>query len=127
MDWSSEDDFDLLRRALALAPELYAAAALVKRARSAAPSYPLEGPPSLIRLLGAEERLVVGGHVIGSADIQRYVPAVWFPIADEDALLRTCHLALVACREEAVARRAGTRREHAAAPQLRFIDADGRC
>jgi hypothetical protein len=112
------EDVGLLQHVLELVPDLLAVALAAKRAKAMGLTFPVERVEDLFQVLGEEESLSVGRHVLGRQAISRFMPEGFFPIQDEDQLLRRSYVAMVACREEQQVPGAAKRQAQAVAPPV---------
>jgi hypothetical protein len=90
------EDFEILDLALDQNQELRLCAGVVKAARKAGLKYPLESNKVLQGLV-PKKKMMVEGHQLRAALIERYMPKEYFPINDERELIARCYVALVRC------------------------------
>jgi hypothetical protein len=119
------EDVELLQHVVELVPELLAVALAAKRARAMGLTLPVERVEDLLHALGEEESLTVGRHVLRREAISRFMPEWYFPIQDEDQLLRRCYVAMVACRQEQVAGASKRQALTVAPPMLTWLGEPG--
>jgi hypothetical protein len=116
------EDVELLQHVVELVPELLAVALAAKRARAVGLRFPVKQVQDLFLVLGQEETLAVGRHVLGRKAISRFMPEGYFPIEDEDQLLHRSYVAMMACREEQVASNSNRRALSVASPTFTWLD-----
>ena len=92
-------DFEVIDLVLGQVPELRICALALKRARALNLKYPVKNAKALSVLVG-KKQFVGGGHKISADAIGRYMPAAFFPLADEGALISGIYMALVRCQHE---------------------------
>lgn len=93
------EDFEVLDLTLGQIPELRICALALKRARARKLKYPVRNAKALSVLIG-KGQFVGGGHKISTADIGRYMPADFFPLANEGELVSGIYIALMRCKHE---------------------------
>jgi hypothetical protein len=95
-----DSDFDVLATVLDTQPELKICALALKESRKLEVKYPLKNLDVITKLLGSKKTLVVEGHRISAATIEKYLIKEDFPIEDENQLIARVHIALWRCKED---------------------------
>ena len=82
----------------------------------------MERAEDLFHVLGEEETLTVGRHILERKSISRFMPDEYFPIENEDQLLHRSYVAMMACREERIAGASKRQAPGDASPILTWLD-----